>query len=65
MELVVLIGVNLKIEDPMQRSLPSDGDRLETPPLSQLDVRRLKGAARLEEAQRPRRLPGMEPIRIA
>jgi PAS domain S-box-containing protein len=52
--LLYWIGVNLKIEDPMQaESTLSDGDRLATPPLSLLMYGDLKESkARLEEAQR-------------
>ena len=52
--LLYWIGINLKIEDPMQaESSLSDGDRLATPPLSQLMYGDLKESkARLEEAQR-------------
>ena len=52
--LLYWIGVNLKIEDPMQaESSLSDEDRLATPPLSLLMYGDLKESkARLEEAQR-------------
>ena len=52
--LLYWIGVNLKIEDPMQaESSPSDGDRLAKQPLSLLMFGDLKESkARLEEAQR-------------